>query len=484
MEPVIISNNGIILNILSLNYTPLTMVQEYINNVISKNDDDNYKIIFSLKEKKSGQMSQFVFKEYNCVGFESLEQMKKAYSIANSERTGTNNMGYGIYSPISVYKNCDSFNLFIQNTESGRLYSISRFECETNNITTFQDTYTGTKIHGVDLTSIIPDNGTVSIWFSAPNIGEDIETQNAILKYIKKQNSKFEKEKNMNNEDIICDVNKIGKLYYNELQNKQIYYGENPIIPINLISDDNKEEYKLSILSNSDNKRNDYRIKSDESEEWMNFCDNSRKPIGEGTYRRFLRSDEQHAKIIITDPGIPDSARKSREAIYDKRIWVRLDGIFIFSEEFTMNGWPNIRAILDLTNECDNKVDKFISLNPNKSNSKINAEIKSRMTSLIRYVANNKFNKDSSRRRPTIPPQIKQEIWEGNFGNCCRHNCYVEECKNEITAWDFHAGHNIPYSEGGEDKIDNLRPICSKCNLSMGDQFTIDEWNLKLRSYH
>tara|TARA_B110000971_G_C19983326_1_gene488375 strand:- start:43 stop:1494 length:1452 start_codon:yes stop_codon:yes gene_type:complete len=482
MEPVKISNNGIISNILSLNYTPLTMVQEYINNVISKNDDDNYKIIFSLKEKKSGQMSQFVFTELHGAGFESLERMKKAYSIADSERTGTNNMGYGIYSPISVYKNCDSFNLFIQNTELGCLYSISRFECETNNITTFQDTYTGTKIHGVDLTSTIPDNGTISIWLSAPNIGEDIETPNAILKYIKKQNSKFEKEKNMNNEDIICDVNKIGKLYYDELQNKQIYYGENPITPINLINEDNKEEYNLSILSNSDNKKNDFRIKTDELEDWKNFCDNSRKPIGEGTSRRDLRSDEQHAKVIISDLGIPTSSGPS-QSYSDKRIWVRLDGIFIFSEEFTMNGWPNIRAILDLTNECDNKVDKFIALNPNKSNSKINVEIKSRITSLIRYVANNKFNTDSSRRRHAIPPQIKQEIWEVNFGNCCRHDCYVKECKNRITAWDFHAGHNIPYSEGGEDKIDNLRPICSKCNLSMGDRLTIHEWNLNLKSY-
>ena len=72
------------------------------------------------------QNFQFIFEEENSIGFKSLEEIKKAYKIADSERTGTNNMGYGIYSPITLCKDYDSFNLFIQNTESGKLYSISK----------------------------------------------------------------------------------------------------------------------------------------------------------------------------------------------------------------------------------------------------------------------------------------------------------------------------------------------------------------------
>ena len=51
MEDAHISNEGIIYNILSLNYTILTMLMEYINNVISKNNHEYYKIRFNLKKK-------------------------------------------------------------------------------------------------------------------------------------------------------------------------------------------------------------------------------------------------------------------------------------------------------------------------------------------------------------------------------------------------------------------------------------------------
>ena len=46
-----------------------------------------------------------------------------------------------------------------------------------------------------------------------------------------------------------------------------------------------------------------------------------------------------------------------------------------------------------------------------------------------------------------------------------------------ITPFNFEVGHNIPESKGGATDINNLRPICSKCNRSMGDDYTIDEFS-------
>lgn len=43
--------------------------------------------------------------------------------------------------------------------------------------------------------------------------------------------------------------------------------------------------------------------------------------------------------------------------------------------------------------------------------------------------------------------------------------------------YDFQAGHNTPESKGGATTLENLAPICSRCNLSMGSQYSIDEWN-------
>ena len=70
------------------------------------------------------------------------------------------------------------------------------------------------------------------------------------------------------------------------------------------------------------------------------------------------------------------------------------------------------------------------------------------------------------------------------MGNCFRHKCFVEQCSKEITVLDCHYGHNVPYREGGEDTVDNLRPICPQCNSGMGSELSIDEWNTKLRSHH
>jgi len=53
----------------------------------------------------------------------------------------------------------------------------------------------------------------------------------------------------------------------------------------------------------------------------------------------------------------------------------------------------------------------------------------------------------------------------------------VSWCQNTITPFTFQCGHNIPESKGGETDISNLRPICANCNLSMGDEFSIDEFS-------
>ena len=52
--------------------------------------------------------------------------------------------------------------------------------------------------------------------------------------------------------------------------------------------------------------------------------------------------------------------------------------------------------------------------------------------------------------------------------------CFVG-CGTSIQINNFEAGHVIPFSNGGDNTIDNLRPICSLCNKSMGTM-SIDEW--------
>jgi len=77
-----------------------------------------------------------------------------------------------------------------------------------------------------------------------------------------------------------------------------------------------------------------------------------------------------------------------------------------------------------------------------------------------------------------IPKAVREQVWLSEFGKVYQHSCYVRWCQNDITVFDFHVGHDKPESKGGTLDIDNLRPICARCNLSMNDTYTITQWSL------
>jgi 5-methylcytosine-specific restriction endonuclease McrA len=79
--------------------------------------------------------------------------------------------------------------------------------------------------------------------------------------------------------------------------------------------------------------------------------------------------------------------------------------------------------------------------------------------------------------KATIPKALREQVWIKINGKHYTSRCSVIWCKNKIDVFNFHVGHNIPESKGGETVLENLRPICCRCNLSMGNTYTIDEWN-------
>ncbi len=80
-------------------------------------------------------------------------------------------------------------------------------------------------------------------------------------------------------------------------------------------------------------------------------------------------------------------------------------------------------------------------------------------------------------RKATIPVAFREQIWLRQFGKVFEAKCPVSWCQNTIDVYNFESGHNIPESKGGKTTPDNLIPICSRCNKSMGNRYTITEWS-------
>ena len=92
-------------------------------------------------------------------------------------------------------------------------------------------------------------------------------------------------------------------------------------------------------------------------------------------------------------------------------------------------------------------------------------------------IINNHNHNHKHKMSNKIPSSLKHNIWIKYIGEKYEGKCGVTWCVNKITPFTFEAGHNIPYSKGGSTTIDNLRPICSDCNKSMGNRYTIDEYS-------
>jgi len=80
-------------------------------------------------------------------------------------------------------------------------------------------------------------------------------------------------------------------------------------------------------------------------------------------------------------------------------------------------------------------------------------------------------------KKEKITAALREAVWIQKMGKVFEAKCPVVWCPNRITVFDFQSGHNIPESKGGKTNIDNLLPICARCNICMGDRYTIDEWS-------
>ena len=69
-------------------------------------------------------------------------------------------------------------------------------------------------------------------------------------------------------------------------------------------------------------------------------------------------------------------------------------------------------------------------------------------------------------KRKSIPKKVRYDLWIKNCGNTMKSKCHV--CRKNITFENFHCGHIKSVKDGGDNNINNLKPICPGCNYGMG----------------
>jgi hypothetical protein len=75
--------------------------------------------------------------------------------------------------------------------------------------------------------------------------------------------------------------------------------------------------------------------------------------------------------------------------------------------------------------------------------------------------------KKTVKKRTSIPHSVRMTVWKNNFGpSKAQGLCYV--CGETISIRNFECGHIKSKENGGDNSIENLKPVCSDCNKSMG----------------
>lgn len=78
-------------------------------------------------------------------------------------------------------------------------------------------------------------------------------------------------------------------------------------------------------------------------------------------------------------------------------------------------------------------------------------------------------NKAGKYKRKSIPKAVKDKVWDRYIGiKRGVGPCYC--CDGVIDSKNFDCGHIVAAANGGENIVENLRPLCSTCNKSMGKQ--------------
>lgn len=131
-----------------------------------------------------------------------------------------------------------------------------------------------------------------------------------------------------------------------------------------------------------------------------------------------------------------------------------------------------IKLLNKLNNKYKSQDDEWFPSKGKKQNKDLINIIKTQNCLYFGMLPNDWFNHikklPNTNSETKISQSLRQRVWFKYSNNQLNIKCVC--CNlNEINSFNFECGHIHPTSKGGECNIDNLVPICSLCNKSMGN---------------
>jgi hypothetical protein len=182
------------------------------------------------------------------------------------------------------------------------------------------------------------------------------------------------------------------------------------------------------------------------------------------------------------DEIITNSNYINNEIVFKEKIKNILEKITDLTHLFkiiTLNANVNANAITinKDTNANANNTNTNANANNTNTNTNANANVNANAITINKDTNANANNTNTNaitinkkKKKLKIPATIKRLVWNTYIGeNIGKSKCL---CCNltDITQLNFSCGHIISEYYGGKISIDNLKPICLSCNLSMGTQ--------------
>ena len=96
---------------------------------------------------------------------------------------------------------------------------------------------------------------------------------------------------------------------------------------------------------------------------------------------------------------------------------------------------------------------------------------------IIEQLTGEHLKKEKKQRKKRIPKNKRNEVWKTYNGNNMGANCFCCSLVNLNALGSWECGHVNSEASGGDLSIQNLRPICSGCNKSMGTKNMFDYMN-------